>query len=108
VNRTDEKPRNLSRHQYGSLKFIAENKVSLAYLRNFHANTLGSIAYWGWIVVNGNSDDSIVSLTPLGEHELKSYQQASFNERSHESDLTDRCQRLLKHARRLRVMQKAF
>jgi len=100
----DDKPRNLSRHQYGTLKFISQNKVTLAYLRHFHANTLGSIAHWNWIAIKGNSDDSPVELTPAGEAELKSYVEASFNERSHEGDLTERCLRLLRHVRRGRLL----
>jgi hypothetical protein len=99
MKQTDNKPRNLSRHQYGTLKFIADNKVTLGYLRHAHGTTLGSIAYHRWIEVRGTGDDALVYLTKAGEEELKSYNHATLNERSHEADITERCMRLLKHAR---------
>jgi hypothetical protein len=99
MKQTDNKPRDLSRHQYGTLKFIADNKVTLAYLRHAHGTTLGSLAYQRWIEVRGTDDDAPVYLTKAGEEELKSYNHATLNERSHEADITERCMRLLKHAR---------
>lgn len=99
-----EKPRNLSRHQYGTLKFIHENQVTLAYLRHAHANTLGSIAYWKWITLEGVGDDAQVNLTKAGLAELETYTRATLNERATEGDITERCMRLLKYARRSRVV----
>lgn len=104
VQSSDEKPRNLSRHQYAMLKYLAHNKTTLGYLRHFHANTLGSIAHWKWIAVAGNTDDSLVEVTAAGYVELDAYDKASFNERASEGGLTERCQRLLKYARRSRVV----
>ncbi len=89
----------LSRHQYGTLKFIHDNHVTLDYLRGAHANTLGSIAYNGWIVKKGSGGDAEVVLTKSGEEQLRIYTHASLNERQHEADLTERCMRLLAHAR---------
>jgi hypothetical protein len=91
--------RNLSRHQYGTLRFIAQNHVTIEYLRNAHANTLGSIAYNGWIVKKGTGEKAEVVLTKSGEEELRTYNEASLNERQHEGELTDRCMRLLAHSR---------
>ncbi len=95
-------PRTLSRHQYGTLKFLHENKVTMSYLRVAHANTLGSLAYRGYLYIthDGVGDKAVVGLTKTGLEALKVYQDASLSERQHEADLSDRCQRLLKHARR--------
>ena len=92
-------PRNLSRHQYGTLKFIHSNHVTLEYLRHAHANTLGSLAYNGWIMKRGSGEKAEVVLTGAGEEQLRIYSHASINERQHERELTDRCLRLLAHAR---------
>lgn len=98
-------PRNLSRHQYGMLKFISEHHVTLAHLRRAHGNTLGSVAYWRWVEVQGTADDAPVVLTKAGRQELEFYNLAEMNQRTHEGDITDRCLRLLKHARRLQSMK---
>jgi hypothetical protein len=92
--------RTLSRHQYGTLKFIHHNHVTLEYLRHAHANTLGSVAQNGWIAKRGAGEKSEVVLTAVGEEQLRLYNQASLNERSHEAELTDRCLRLLQVSRR--------
>jgi hypothetical protein len=97
--RSEEKPRNLSRHQYGTLKFIKQNRVTLAYLGHAHGNTLGSVIANRWIVVAGRSEDSPVILTPDGENALRTYTHATLNERAHEGDLTERCARLLRYSR---------
>ncbi len=94
-------PRTLSRHQYGTLKFLHENKVTMGYLRMAHANTLGSLAYRGYLYTthDGTGDKAVVALTKSGEAALRVYQEASLNERSHEAELSARCARLLKHNR---------
>jgi len=94
---TPETPRNLSRHQYGSLKFIAHNNVTLEYLRHAHANTLGSLAERGYLERSGE----LIVLSQSGKLALDTYSQASLNERGHEGELTERCLRLLKHTRRI-------
>lgn len=91
--------RNLSRHQYGTLRFIAQNHVTIEYLRHAHANTLGSIAYNGWIMKKGTGEKAEVVLTKSGEEELRMYNEASLNERQKEGELTERCLRLLAHSR---------
>lgn len=99
MSETETKFRTLSRHQYGTLKFINDNHVTLEYLRHAHANTLGSIAYNGWIVKRGAGESAEVVLTKAGEEQLKIYTHASLNERSHEAELTERCRRLIMHSR---------
>ena len=101
-----QKPRNLSRHQYGTLKFIANNHVTLTYLRHAHGNTLGSCAYNGWIAKTGKGlgDDAEIVLTHAGKEALRTYTEATMNERSHEGDLTERCLRLLTHSRAKNVV----
>lgn len=96
---TATKFRTLSRHQYGTLRFINDNHVTLGYLRHAHANTLGSIAYNGWITKRGSGEDAEVVLTKSGDEQLRTYSHATMNERSHEAELTDRCRRLLMHTR---------
>jgi len=105
MQQTDENevPKNLSRHQYGTMRFLAHNKVTMSYLRVAHANTLGSLAYRGYLVRLGPGDDAEVALTKSGEEALRYYEQASLNERGHEGELTDRCQRLLKYSARRNV-----
>lgn len=101
------KPRNLSRHQYGMLKFISENHVTRAYLRHAHGGTLWSVLYQRWAIATGpGKDDDPIVLTKDGQAELDAYQRASMPERSHEAELTERCQRLLKHSKRIVAMQK--
>ena len=106
---TNELPlKPLSRHQYGTLKFINESNVTLAYLRHAHANTLGSLAQRGYLQKEGSHDNSRVVLTKSGLNALGSYMTASMNERSHEGDLTERCMRLLRVSRsRMLNMDKA-
>ena len=100
----DQTPyRNLSRHQYGTLKFIKENHVTLTYLRHAHAGTLYSVISNGWVARHGTGDKAEITLTKAGEDTLRIYTEASINERKSEADLTDRCQRLLAHSRRLSV-----
>jgi hypothetical protein len=96
--------RNLSRHQYGTLKFIHNHNVTLKYLRRCHANTLGSLAYQGWIRRSGTGDDALIFLTNEGETELLSYERGGMNERRVEGELTDRVRRLLRLTRSANVM----
>ena len=91
--------RPLSRHQYGTLKFIHDSHVTLAYLRHAHANTLGSIAQRGYLQKVSTGDESPIVLSKAGEEALRLYATATMNERSHEGELTDRCLRLLRHVR---------
>ena len=101
-------PPSLSRHQYGSLRFIAKNNVTMEYLRNAHANTLGSLAYRGYLKLSGVGigDKAVVILTQSGAEALLYYERATMNERTHEGELTDRCLRLLKHSRRVAILTK--
>ena len=100
-------PLNLSRHQYRTLKFINGHDVTLVHLRKAHANTLGSLAYRGYVRQVGTSNDAPVFLTESGLEALKSYEQVGMNERGHEGELTERCIRLLRHSRRIAVMSKS-
>jgi hypothetical protein len=99
MSETETKYRTMSRHQYGTLKFIYDNHVTLEYLRHAHANTLGSIALNGWIVKRGSGESAEVVLTKAGEEQMRAYSHASLNERAHEADLTERCRRLLQYSR---------
>jgi hypothetical protein len=96
---------NLSRFQYGDLKYIFHNRVTMASLRKANMTTLSSLAYRGYLRRVGMTDDSEVFLTPAGEAALKRYGEATMNTRQHERELTDRCLRLLKHSRRIVSMQ---
>ena len=96
----EELRRGLSRHQYGTLRFIFNNRVSLEYLKHAHATTLGSLAYRGYLMRVGPKETDQVMLTPKGEAMMRHYDSASLNERSHEGELTERCQRLLKYSAR--------
>lgn len=95
----------LSRHQYGTLLFIFSNKVTMEYLRHAHANTLGSLAYRGYLKLVGTGDHQEVELTKAGDEALRTYREATLNERIHEGELTDRCLRLLRHGRRQALVQ---
>lgn len=97
----------LSMHQYGTLKYIRNHRVTLGYLRKAHATTLGSLAQRELICKTSSGDEAEVILTPAGEEAFKCYHNASLNERSHEGNLTDRCMRLLQHARRIAVIGKS-
>lgn len=101
---TNDLPKNLSRHQYGDLKFIHSHTPTLGYLRKAQANTLSSLAYRGYLRRHGSGDEALVFLTALGEEALASYEKASLNERKIEKELTERCMRLLQHSRRQNVV----
>lgn len=102
-----ETPLNLSRHQYGTLKFIRHHAPTLAYLRKAHANTLGSLLHpsRAYLRITGKSEGAVVLLSPAGEDAYKNYEQASMNERSHEKELTERCMRLLQLSRRKSTLE---
>lgn len=100
-------PQNLSRYQYGTLKFISENAPTLAYLRKAHQTTLGSLAYRGYLRRMGSGETAGVFLTESGDRALMEYRQATLNERKHEFELTERCLSLLKHSRRVHQMPKS-
>jgi len=100
-------PLNLSRHQYGTLKFIYDHGPTLAYLRRAHATTLGSLAYRGYLRRVGMGEAAQVFLTEEGAEALKSYDLAQLNQRSHEGELTARCLRLLQHSRRMAIVRTA-
>lgn len=100
------KLRNLSRHQYGTLKFIHEHNVTLSYLGRAHANTLGSLAYHGWIRRVGTGESALIMLTARGEEELQSYVLGGMNERQKAGELTERVRRLL-HVSRVIAMKGA-
>lgn len=95
---------NLSRHQYGTLKFIRDSAPNLAYLRKAHANTLGSLAYRGYLRRHGPGEEAVVLLTPTGEEAYQTYAKATLNERATEKEMTERCMRLLQLSRRRNVM----
>lgn len=98
-------PKYLSRHQYGTLKYINQEHPTLATLRMAHAGTLSSLLHpsRGYLIMiphGGDKENAIVALSKTGDEALRSYEQAGLNQRSHEMDLTERCMRLLQHARR--------
>lgn len=103
----DLKPRNMSRYQYGLLKYVRNNHVTLEQLRVAHGTTLGSVAYWGWIARTSSNDDSPIVLTKTGRAELEAYEAADLPIRSTEGELTERCLRLLMHSRRNKVVELA-
>ena len=103
--KNQEPLRNLSRSQYGALRFISDNKVTLTSLRLAHAGTISSLAYHDWIRKLGTGDDAAIVLTAKGEDELQSYEHAIVPERKHEYDLTDRTMRLLKMTRNVVAMR---
>ncbi len=99
----------LSRHQYGTLKFIHNNRPTLQYLRVAHAGTLSSLGLREFIECIGSADDekATVVLTRTGQAALQIYNDSSLNERSHEMELTPRTLQLLRHVRRVTQMRKA-
>lgn len=93
--------RNLSRFQYGTLRFIYDHNPTLAYLRKAHQTTLGSLAYRGYLRRLGSGETASIMLTDDGYAALVEYNDAKLNERQHEFELTERCLNLLKHSRRV-------
>lgn len=101
----ENQERNLSRHQFRTLKYIREHRVTVQSLRTFSGTTLGSLAYAGLIAKSGTGDIAEIVLTPAGEAAFKFYTSVGYNERKHEGDLTERCELLLKHVRKFRVVE---
>lgn len=98
---------NLSRLQYGDLRFIHRNRVTMGRLRSANLTTLTSLAYRGYLRRTGAGEDADVFLTPEGEMALDAYESATLNTKARESDLTERCLRLLRHSRRVVTMRKS-
>ena len=97
----EDSPKNLSRHQYGDLLFIHRNRVTMATLRKANMITMTSLAARGYLRRVGTGEDTEIMLTPAGEMALKTYTDATMYERKAESDITERCARLLRHSRRI-------
>lgn len=97
----DNTPRNLSRHQYRTLRYIKNHQVTMAALRRAHGNTLGSLAQNDYIRRIGAGDGAEVVLTQRGLTALDSYNESGMNERKHAADVTERCLRLLRHVRNI-------
>ena len=93
-------PRNLSRLQYGDLRYIHRNKMTMAHLRSANLTTMTSLAYRGYLRRVGTLENGEIFLTPEGEEALKSYETATLYTKERESDPTERCLRLLRHSRR--------
>jgi hypothetical protein len=98
---------NLSRLQYGDLRFIHHNRITIGHLRLANLTTLTSLAYRGYLRRVGMGEDADVLLTQEGEAALDAYESATLNTKARESDLTERCLRLLRHSRRVVAMQKS-
>jgi hypothetical protein len=80
--------------------------VSPGHLHLANLTTLTSLAYRGYLrACYGRGPD--VLLTQEGEAALDAYESASLNTKARESDLTERCQRLLRHSRRVVAMRKS-
>jgi len=97
----DNAPRNLSRHQYRTLRYIRDHRIGMASLRHAQGNTIGSLAYNDYIRRLGSGEAADVIITQRGADALAAYEQGGMNERLHEGEVTQRCLRLLKHVRRI-------
>ena len=100
------KDRNLSRHQFPTLRYIRDHRVTLQELRKFHGTTLSSLAYLGYIAKAGTGDIAEIVVTSSGENALRLYTEGAYNQRLHEGDLTERTRTLLRHVRKFRVLER--
>lgn len=103
--KTDKTERNLSRHQFPTLMWIRNHRVTVRDLRGFHGATLGSLGYNGYIAKIGGGEDAEVQVTQAGEEALRQYTEQRYNQRQHAGDITERCMTLLRHVRRVRVLE---
>ncbi len=101
----DNRLLNLSRHQYGTMRYINQETPTLEVLRIAHAGTLSSLLgsnrnYLSLSPHGPDQEKATVSLSKDGLQALRVYEEAGLNTRAHEKELTERCLRLLQLARR--------
>src|SRR5262245_15226482 len=96
----------LSHHQFCTLRYINDHVLTMHHLRLAHATTLGSLAYRGYLRKVGSGEGAQIMLTDAGLQALHGYSEDRFNARSREGDLTERCQRLILHSRRMGIVAK--
>lgn len=95
----------MSRHLYGTLKYIHNKHPSLEHLRHAHAGTLSALGFREFVEAVGPGEKAIVVPTRAGEAALKLFQDSSLRERAHEMELTERTMRLLRHAKTVREIR---
>lgn len=98
-------PKNLSRLQYGDMKYIHQNAPTMQHLRKANMTTLTSLAYRGYLRKTGMGELARVVLTHDGEQALEAYDAATLNQRAREYELTERCLRLLQYSRRRNITE---
>lgn len=101
IRDNDKIPTMISRHQYGTLRYVRDHQPTVAELRDINNLTLGSLGHWHWTRLNGSGEHATLTITPLGIEVLRAYEGADVNRRLHEAEMTERCLRLLRYSRRL-------
>ncbi len=94
--------RNLSVHQFGTLRYVKEQPVTVETLEGVHGGTLWSLLHRKYLTKGeDHGRQTRIVLTRAGEEELHSYTHAEARQRAHVGDLTERCARMLRVARLL-------
>ena len=86
----------MTAHQYGTLKYIINNTVTISDLGLYSMNTLGSLIQRGWVKRDGNS----ITPTQDGINAYYDYYKAPPNYRKVEKDISERV-RLMLHINKL-------
>lgn len=81
----------MTHHQFGTLKYVRHNDITLKTASELSMNTFGSLIKRGWIARNG----SYLRLTDAGEEAYESYSKAVANFRKYDTGLTDHVKHLL-------------
>lgn len=92
----------MTQHQYGTLKFIINNDITIDNLGHYSMATVGSMIIRKWVKRDGNR----VIPTQEGIEAFNSFFKAQPNYRKNEADITERVRTLL-HISRMLKMPKA-
>lgn len=96
--------KNLSKYQYGLLKYVESHRVTLEGLQTAHGGTLGSALDRGYLARGTEADGVItIHLTEEGRAALNEYSTSSIRQRLHPGPLTDHCARMLRAVRLSKV-----
>lgn len=89
----------MTAHQYGTLKYIINNDVTLTELGHYSMTTLGSMVIRRWVIRDGNK----VIPTQEGIEAFNNYFRAAPNYRKVDKDISERVRSLLHISKLLKI-----
>ena len=86
----------MTAHQYGTLKYVVNNVVTVSELGHYSMSTLGSLVQRGWVKRDGNK----IEPTQDGMDAYYNYFKATSNYRKVDKEISERV-RLMLHINKL-------